>query len=176
MAKFLEDDQGNLSKKLHGKISFNIEQISEISSLILEIISSMPHKPIIEFYTKSESVVKVNSDDSVNVAVTEMTKGGFTQLPVINKKTGKCLGIVTDFTLLKRMLTPNAKSEEKWLNKFKKMSIIDADIIDESPTYPMSTSIAEIAQALLFHYAILIIDEKGEYGIVTRADFIKILS
>jgi len=54
--------------------------------------------------------------------------------------------------------------------------IKDAGIIDKAPIYPMETPIAEIAHALLFHYAILIQEGNGKIGIVTRADFLDLLS
>jgi CBS domain-containing protein len=93
----------------------------------------------------------VHSEDRVSDAATEIMKGDFTQLPVIDRKTRRCVGIVTDFTLLKRMLSPTIPSKEKWLEEFKDMKIEDADVIDEAPSYPSSTPIAEIAQALLLH-------------------------
>jgi CBS domain-containing protein len=160
---------------LRGKKSISVEDVSAITSLILERISSLPHKPISELYIKSEDIVTANSDSSVIDAVTKMMKGGFTQLPVMDVTTGNCLGIITDFTILKRMLSPNTTSKENWLNEFKKIRITDAEIIDEAPTYPLNTPIAEIGQALLFHYAILILESRGKIGIVTRADFQKML-
>ena len=175
LADFLEDNQGNISKKLRGKKSFTLEQVSDITSLILERIASIPQKAIEELYVSSENVVKVISEDCISTAVAEMVKGGFTQLPVMDKDNEKCLGIVTDYTLLKRMLSPNTSSKDNWLNEFKKMTIKDANVIDEAPTYPMATPIAEIAQALMFHYAILIIEKRGKIGIVTRADLLKML-
>jgi len=175
LAEFLETDQGNISKKLGGKRPFRYEEISAITSLILERVSSIPQKPISKLYVRSQKVVNVNSDEIVSEAAREMMKGDFTQLPVIDKAK-KCIGIVTDFALLKRMLSPTIPSKKNWLQEFRNMKIKDADVIDEAPTYPLNTPIAEIAQALLFHYAVLISEENGKIGIVTRADFLKLLT
>lgn len=176
LAEFLETDQGNISKKLWGKRPFRYEEISAITSLILERVSSIPKKPLSEIYTPSQDVVYVYSDDSVSEAAKKMTEGDFTQLPVKDRETKKCIGIVTDFALLKRMLSPTIPSKENWLQEFRNMKIEDADVIDEAPTYPSNTPIAEIAQALLFHYAVLISEGKGKIGIVTRYDFLKLLT
>ncbi len=175
LADFLGDNQGNISKKLRGKKPFRIEDISAITSLILERISSLPKKPISDYYVSSDAVTKVSPDDSVKVAVLEMNKGGFTQLPVVDKQTGTCLGIVTDFTILKRMLSPSTTSKENWLKEFSELKVKNAGIIDEAPIYPLNTQVAVIAQALLFHYAILIIEKDRKIGIVTRADLMKVI-
>ena len=176
LAEFLGTDQGNISKKLAGKRPIRLEEISAITSLILERVSSIPRKPIRELYVSSQNVVYVDPNDPVSEAARKMMDGDFTQLPVIDKKTGKCVGIVTDFTLLKSLLSPTTVSKEKWLDELKNMKIKDADVIDEAPTYPLNTPIAEIAQALLFHYAVLVSEGKGKIGIVTRADFLELLS
>jgi predicted transcriptional regulator len=55
------------------------------------------------------------------------------------------------------------------------MAIKDADVIDKTPVYSANTPVSEVAQALLFHYAILVLEEGGSVGIVTRADFLKLL-
>ena len=175
LATFLEDCQGNISKKLRGKKSFSLEQVSDITSFILERIASIPQKPISDIYVSSEKVVAAYSNDTVLMAIRKMDQGNFTQIPVIDKETGKCMGIVTDFTILKRMLSPQKNSKENWLSEFKKMTIKQAKIVDETPTYPLKTPIAEIAQALMFHYAILILETRDKIGIVTRADFLKAL-
>ena len=73
------------------------------------------------------------------------------------------------------MLSPNTFSRNNWLDEFKKMTLEKAEVIDQAPTYSLDTPIAEIAQALLFHYAILIFKERGKVGIITRADFLKII-
>ena len=175
LADFLGDNQGNISKKLRGKKPFRIEDISAITSLILERISSLPKRPIGDYYVRSDAVTTVDPDNCVQVAISKMMEGGFTQLPVVDKNTGTCLGILTDFTILKRMLYPNTTSKGNWLQEFRELKVKNARIIDEAPIYPLKTPVAEIAQALLFHYAILIVEQDKKIGIVTRADLMKIL-
>jgi predicted transcriptional regulator len=185
--KILNDDvddsrQGNLSKKLHGKKPISIEEISEITSIILERIASLPQKKISEtnLFTQSQEVESIDSDKSVAFACEIMDKKGFTQLPVLNKETNKW-GVVTDFTILKRMLSPLKKANKRsfskgdWLKVLGKMAVKDAEVIDEAPIYSPKTSVSEIAQALLYHYAVLILESRDKVGIVTRADLLQLL-
>ena len=175
LAQALETDQGSISRKLSGERSFRLDEISTITSLILEQISSLPQKAVGELYISSQNTVTVFLDDSVFEAVERMQEGGFTQLPVIDRKTSECKGIVTDFTLLKRMLSPFEVSKEEWLLNLGKMRIKDADVVDIVPNFPLTSSIIEIAQALIYHYAVLVVEANGKVGIVTRADFLQLL-
>lgn len=117
-----------------------------------------------------------------------MENGDFSQLPVFDEKRKQWLGLVTDYTLLKRTASPSTKTEENWLEELKKMRIRDAEVLDPVPIYPITASVSEIAQALTFHYAVLIDEAKQEdivdsrrkvehnnVGIVTRADYLKLL-
>jgi predicted transcriptional regulator len=182
LENFLEDDQSNISKKLRGKRPISIEEISLLTSLILERVASLPQKSVSEIYINSEDVATVDSLDPVSVAISKMKEGGFSQIPVFERETRKW-GIVTEFTIMKRMLSPlelkkdeDSRNERRtakfnWLKEFKAMPIKEAKVTDEAPTYPLDTPIAEIAQALLFHYAILILEAREKIGLVTRADF-----
>lgn len=98
----------------------------------------------------------------------------FTQLLVKNRKNNECIGIVTDYVLLRRMLFPTEVSKD-WLNTFKEKEIIKTDLVDKVPTYPLESSLVEVAEGLMHHYAVLIEEENGKYGVITRPDFLKIL-
>lgn len=175
LAQALETDQGSISRKLNGERSFRLDEISTITSLILEQISPLSRKTTSEVYVSSENTVSVFLDDSVDMAARKMREGGFTQLPVIDRRTGKCKGMVTDFTLLKRMLSPSTVSKEEWLQNLGKMTLKDANMIDIVPNFPLTSSLIEIAQALIYHYAVLVEEADKKVGIVTRADFLKLL-
>jgi len=176
LAEFLETDQASISRKLAGKRVFSYEEISFITSLIFERVSSIPQKPIGDLYVSSQNLVTVYSEDKISLASDKLANSKFTQLPVIEKSSKKCVGIVTDLTLLNGMLSPHKASKGNWLTEFSNMKIKDAEVIDKTPTYPVDTPIAEVAQALLFHYAILIEEGNGRIGIVTRADFLQLLT
>ncbi len=182
LEKELDDDQSNISKKLRGKRPISIEDVSKLSSLILERVASLPKKTVAEIYVKSVDVAFVDSNDPVSLAIDKMKKGGFSQLPVYDKKTGRW-DIITEFTIMNRMLSPlklnkdeknpETKAKDNWLQELKEMPIKEAKITDEAPEFPSDTPIAEIAQALLFHYAVLIIEARDKIGLVTRADFLE---
>lgn len=55
------------------------------------------------------------------------------------------------------------------------MKIKEAGIIDDVPIFPISSSMTEIAQALVYHYSVLVMEEGRKVGIVTRADFLRLL-
>jgi predicted transcriptional regulator len=124
----------------------------------------------------SHNIVSVFVDDSVDEAAKKMREGGFAQLPVLKRGTNECKGIVTDFALLKRMLSPSTVSKEKWLTDLGKMKIKDADVVDIVPSFPLTALFIEVAQALIYHYAVLIVEADRKVGIVTRADFLRLLS
>lgn len=175
LAQALETDQPSISRKLRGERSFRLDEISAITSLILEQISSLPPKAVGELYVSSQNTVSVFLDDSVHEAAKKMQEGSFTQLPVIDRKTTECKGIVTDLTLLKRMLSPLTVSREEWLSDLGRMKIKDADVVDIVPSFPLTSRIIEIAQALVYHYAVLVVEGDKKVGIVTRADFLRLL-
>jgi predicted transcriptional regulator len=176
LAQILETDQASISRKLRGKRSFRFDEISEITALILEQISSLPPKTIGQIYVSSPNVVSVFLDDSVCEAAGKMRKGDFTQLPVIDRATSTCKGIATDFALLRKMLSPDTVSKKGWLSDLGRMKIKEADIIDAAPIFPLTSSVVEIAQALIYHYAVLVQEPGQHIGIVTRADFLKLFT
>jgi predicted transcriptional regulator len=175
LAQALETDQASISRKLSGKRSFRLDELSDITLLILEQLSSLPQKAISEFGVSSENTVTVSMSSSVEEAAEKMSKGDFTQLPVFDEKTQKYVGIVTDFTLLRRMLSPFTVEREEWVNQLKKMAIKDAIVIDACPIFSSTSSVIEIAHALFYHYAVLIEEENRKVGIITRWDFLQLL-
>ena len=175
VARLLGDNQSNISKKLLGKRPIGIEDISFITSLILERVASLPQNAVSNWYTPPENVLSIYSDQTVEKASDMMVEKGYTQLPVFDRTYSNSLGIVTDYTIMRRMLSPNTFSKGNWLEELRQMTIEKAEVIDQAPTYSLDTPVAEIAQALLFHYAILIFKERGKVGIITRADFLKMM-
>lgn len=145
--------------------------------LILKRFSSMPNKSVDEYCTNSENVEFVFSDEPIFEAAKKMKDGGFTQLPVIDKESEGCIGIVTDLALLERMLNPiKSTSKEKWLKQMKNTSIKDANVIDKVPKYPSNSLLIEVAEGLKHHYAVLIEENRGrKVGLITRSDFLKLL-
>jgi predicted transcriptional regulator len=168
----LDDDQSNISKKLRGERPIRIEEVTFITSLIIERLASLPSEPVKNWFTPPDELVSVTVNTKVREAAKKMQEGDFTQLPVF--QAGKYLGIVSDYSILKRTLSPNTQSKGNWLNELKEMTVSQAEVIDHAPVYSFEDHIAEIAQALMYHYAILI-SQGSQYGIFTRADLLKII-
>ena len=177
VGEVLNLDQTAVSRLLTGVSRLRYKEAYEIVLLILKHVSSIPNEPVRKYYTKAEDVTSIYSDEPILEAAWKMKKGEFTQLPVIDRETDKCVGIVTDWALLRRMLNPiKAKSKETWLKDMRNMQIKDADVIDEVPKYPPDSRLIEVAEGLMHHYAVLIEEDmEGSVGIITRADFLKLL-
>lgn len=177
VGEVLDLDQSAVSRLLTGVSRLRYNEAYQFVLLILKHISSMPNETVKEYYTSSENVESVYSHEPVIEASKKMQNGEFTQLPVIDRKSEKCVGIVTDWALLKRMLSPiKSGSKETWLNEMRNMQIKDADVIDEVPKYPSDSPLIEVAEGLMHHYAVLIEENMGKtIGIITRADFLKLL-
>jgi len=174
-------DQSAVSRLLNRTRGLNYDEAYEITLLILKHVSSIPDEPVNKYYTSPENVKFIYSDEPVLEAVKKMKKGKFTQLPVFERDTNKSIGIVTDWALLRLMLhPPKSGSKENWLNEMKNMLINDErirdEVIDQVPKYPPDSPLIEVAEGLMHHYAVLIGEEmKKEVGIITRADFLKLL-
>jgi predicted transcriptional regulator len=168
-------DQSNVSRLLNEDRRLRYNEAHEIVLLILKHISSLPNETVDKYYTKSAELVY--SDDPILLAAKKMRDNGFTQLPVKDRRTEKCVGIVTDRGFLSRMLNPiKTESKLKWLEELRNMRIDDADVIDKVPTYPSNSFLIEVAEGLMRHYAVLIEeDERKNPGIITRADFLELL-
>ena len=168
-------NQANVSKLFQDRRGLRYEEAYQILLLIRQRSSTMPDQILSEYCTRN--VKTAYSDEPIHIAASKMKEEGFTQIPVIDRKTNECLGLVTDLTLLTRMLEPlKAQPKETWLKHLAEMPIRDADIIDKVPEYPLSSPLIEIAEGLLHHYAVLMRDEfENHFGIITRADFLRLL-
>lgn len=177
VGEVLDLDQSAVSRLLTGVSRLRYKEAYDVLLLILKHISSLPIEPASKHHTPFENVEAVYSDETILEAAKKMKNGDFTQLPVFERQTEKCLGIVTDWALLMRMLNPiKAKSKETWLKDMRNMRIKDAEVIDEVPKYPSESPLIEVAEGLMHHYAVLTEEEMGKkIGIITRADFLKLL-
>jgi len=177
VGEILSLDQSAVSRLLTGISRLRYKEAYDVVLLILKHVSSIPIEPASKHHTASKNVEAVYSDELILEAAKKMWNGSFTQLPVFERQTEKCVGIVTDLALLRRMLNPiKVKTKETWLKDMKNMQIKNADVIDEVPKYPSDSPLIEVAEGLMHHYAVLTEEETGrKVGIVTRADFLKLL-
>lgn len=148
----------------------------DLCKITLSLISSLPDIPINQLYTHSQRVHlagSVYSDETVGDAAGKMWNGNYTQLVARDSSTNECLGIVTDYAILKAMLMPKGVPKD-WLEALKKREIKETHLIDKVPIYPLDSSLTEVAEGLMHHYAVLVEEGNGKYGIITRADYLKL--
>lgn len=149
------------------------EEAQKIYNAILQIISPFEDEPIAKIATKSEAVDSkgtVHSDAKVWEVANLMDQYGFTQLIVKNDEDVE--GVITDLIFLNQMLSPKDINKD-WLKELKEKPI--KNLIEKSSIIPEQARQAEVAQTLLYRYAVIIDEGKRRYGIATRNDFIKLL-
>jgi predicted transcriptional regulator len=103
-----------------------------------------------------------------------MFRKGFSQLPVRDRVSNSFMGIVTELSILRRIMMPNEKSVKDLLS-WSKTSIDEAEVIDDVISLAHNTLIAEVAENLMRNPAILLTKLGGIVGIVTRADILRYL-
>lgn len=186
IAEKLGVSQSTVSRFIGKGMGLNYDAVYKAMLLIQEHLSPLPNEPIKNFsYTKAKDVKCIRSDELLQEAAILMRNLGYTQIPVIEKTNSekrpaesitKIVGIVTDFGLLNRMITPfESYSKDKWLNEMSNLTIKEADVIEHVPSFPDDTSLIEIVEGLTHHYAVLITEESEEkVGMITRNDLARI--
>jgi predicted transcriptional regulator len=103
-----------------------------------------------------------------------MFEKGFSQLPVRNRSTNSFAGVVTEISVLKRMMMPGEHSTGG-LRELSGSRIDEAGVIEGITSVPQNTSLVEITEILLRDPAVLLTKLGEIKGIHTRADFLKYL-
>jgi predicted transcriptional regulator len=177
LADECEIPQGTISKLIgnHEGIirGLSYEEAQKIYNTLLNLISPFKDEPISNIATKSEGVETVELDDRVSDAAKKMVKWGYTQL-IVKNENGKNEGVITDFMILNAMLYPKEKSKE-WLTELGNMTIRNSGLLDRIPVFPETDTQAEVASSLVYHYAVLVDEGNGNFGIATRNDYMKLL-
>ena len=185
IGEILNLDRSNVSRALKNnfidgvkaKRALNYSEAYQIIKFFRNRTSPFPQdKSLEDYYTNSEKVRGngfVYSDETVGEASSWMRKYDYTQIVVKEKATDQCLGIITDYAILQSMLTP--KVSKNSLEQLKKTKIKDSNLIDETPIFPLKSSLEEVAEGLMYHYAVLIKEENGDFGIITRWDYLQLI-
>ena len=84
------------------------------------------------------------------------------------------MGIVTELSILRRIMMPNEKSVKDLLS-WSETSIDEAEVIDDVISLAHDTLLVEVAENLMRNPAILLTKLGGIVGIVTRADILRYL-
>ena len=95
-----------------------------------------------------------------------MKKYGFSQLPVLNRK--QVVGSISEKTILNQIL------EGKFLNQISKLEI--REVMEESLPQVNEDAPLSLISSLLQVYPAVLISTRGDVkGIITKADFLKLL-
>lgn len=151
------------------------EEAQKIYNAILQIISPFEDEPITKIATSSSDVEShgiVSSTATISEVAKLMKDGGYTQLLVKNNE-GIVEGVITDLTLLVQMIEAQ-NTDKDWLRRLKEKPI--KNLIERASKTPENSTQAEVAQMLTYHYAVAVDEGKQKYGIVTRNDFMKLLT
>ena len=169
--------QSTVSKILTGRRAARYEEMKGFIDVLLYRLSALPRDlKVKDVSIIGEELVSVFSDEPVQDAAERLFEGGFTQLPVMERVTNQCVGLITDGTILERLLLPPKGYGKTWPRELAMRRIIDANIMDMVPIFSVDASLDEAARSLIHHYAILVQDKGTVVGLLTRADFLKFLS
>jgi predicted transcriptional regulator len=167
---------GDFDEGIKVKRQVSYSEAYKIISFFLNRTSPFPDRNIKTIYTPSNRVKDegtIFSEDTIETAAQMMFDNDFSQLVVKDCKTNEYLGIVTDDSVFKEMLSPLEVSKD-WLKTLKDKKV--SSLVDRPPRFNTNAKFIEVAQGLMHHYSVLIEEDNGEIGIITRGDFLNLLT
>ena len=163
LAKLSGVSQSLIAKLESGKVEPSYTKVKKIFETLnkLEVKNKIKAERI--NYNK---VVSVQDNELVSQAVVLMKKYGFSQLPVLNRK--QVVGSISEKTILNQIL------EGKFLNQISKLEI--REVMEESLPQVNEDAPLSLISSLLQVYPAVLISTRGDVkGIITKADFLKLL-
>lgn len=162
------------------------EEAKGILDVLTAKLSSIPAEMKAEDIASLGKEFDTAYDDKLLVDVARrMLDKGYSQIPVKNRKNGRVMGIVTELLVLKLLLLPRRCLKDEFgvedLKELKVKSLREpkgtqhVPTLEEIPQYPHDDALQSIANALLHHYYVIVEKDGEVIGIITRADFLKIL-
>ncbi len=171
-------NQSTISRIFNGEIDPDYEDLWWMQSVLLGW--AFPAEWTTEELSPKE-VRYVTTEQKVADAAEIMKEKGYTQLPVLDPN-GKPVGIITDEAILRTILAPPEElSSGEWIHILADTKVVGSkfhklNLVSPFPNRSINESLHAIGLALLFDYAIVLTDEEGKLaGIITRADFLKLL-
>lgn len=171
-------NQSQISKILSGRRSFSYEEAAIITQLIVGLSSFLPQDtPINKLGTisKLEDLFHGYEDQTLYDFALEMFNSTYSQAPILERETNRYLGVVTEESILNKLLSSPPIAHNNPLEQLSRLRIENADIIEDIPHFPDDTPIAQIGQALINYYAVMLTKNGDIVGVVTRADFLKLI-
>jgi len=166
--------QSAVSKIIKGTRDMRYSEAEQIISYLLRRISILPYEAKVrDIAVKEDELEWAFMDDKLVDIAERMFKKGFSQMPVKDRESMKCCGVLTDLSILRLMLSSSNLSS---LRELAESNLSELGAIDDFSSLPPDEHLIEAARILLNKPAVLV-EFRGEVtGIVTRADFIKLLN
>ena len=163
LAKLSGVSQSLIAKLESGKIDPSYTKVKTIFDVINKLELKNKIKADRINYNK---VVSVQEKQLVSEAVDLMKKHGYSQLPVLNNR--QVVGSISEKTILNQILAGN------FLDQISKLPI--KEVMEESLPQVNENAPLSLISSLLQVYPAVIISIKGTVvGIITKADFLKLL-
>ena len=163
LAKLSGVSQSLIAKLEAGKIEPSYSKVKKIFETLNKLEFKNKIKATRITYNK---IVSVQDNELVSYAVKLMKKYGFSQLPVLKKN--QVIGSISEKTILNQIL------EGKDLDQISKLTI--REIMDETlPQVNENAPVSLISSLLQVYPAVLILIKGNVKGIITKADFLKLL-
>ena len=171
----LDIPQALISRTLKESRGFKYDEAQRIIEYLLTKRTLIPWNMKAQALAVTEKLVWVYDNAKVGETAASMKENGFTQVPVKRRVDGRWRGVVTDLSMLRRMLS-SSQIYVGSLQEFKDATIRDAGVIEGIADCPLDSTLGVVAQMLIHFYAVLLTDDLGEVkGIITRADILKLL-
>jgi len=167
--------QSQVSKIFHGGrgLLYNEAQ-SFVDFLISRTSIISPEMSAKDLAVKGKDIVWAYEDELVKDVAHRMFENGYSQI-LVKDRGDNFKGVVTEQMVLNKLLNPEFENVKMDLKMLGMMKINEAKIIDEIPSYPSETPLADIALTLVNYYAVLITENVKVSGMITRADFLKLV-
>ncbi len=163
LAKLSGVSQSLIAKLESGKIDPSYTKVKTIFNVINKLELKNKIKADRINYNK---VVSVQEKQLVSEAVYLMKKHGYSQLPVLNNR--QVVGSISEKTILNQILAGN------FLDQISKLPIKEV-MEDSLPQVNENAPLSLISSLLQVYPAVLISTKGNVVGIITKADFLKLL-
>ena len=152
----LSMSQSGVSKLLHGKRRLSYTEAEHITSFLISKMALLPpNASADEKAVEEEELSWAYSDERLCDVAERMFMKGFSQLPVRSNTNNLFIGVVTEMSILKRLMMPGEDSTED-LKKWSEMRIDESEVIEDIISLPHDTPLFEVAENLVRNHAVLL--------------------
>jgi predicted transcriptional regulator len=178
LSRAIKITETGISKVFSGDRDLSYEEVQRMINYVIGRTSIIPADDEVSKYATTFDKLNWAYDDETVCQVSDrMFSKGYSQLPVKRRGSGDFLGIVSESSILKKVLHPEVKGKKIGsLEELGMLRIVEAGIIEEPPQYHIGAKMIEISQVLTNYYAVLLTSGEKVVGIVTRADVLELIN